>query len=74
MSQKYEWENSEVDLDFTHEQYDGKPSDAIKKAKENILKYLKKGNISQEQKEIYSAIYNALNYYSIMRILSWNVN
>ena len=36
MSQKYEWENSEVDLDFTHEQYDGKPSDAIKKAKENI--------------------------------------
>lgn len=55
------WEAPEVDLNFRH--YSGHPSDAIKLLKRNIENYLRKPNILKKDIEVYSAIYNALDYY-----------
>lgn len=55
------WEVPEVDLNLRH--YSGHPSDAIKLLKRNIEHYLRKPDVSQKNREVYSAIYNALNYY-----------
>lgn len=59
--EKRYWEAPEVDLNFRH--YSGHPSDAIKLLKRNIEKYLRKPNILKKDIEVYSAIYNALDYY-----------
>lgn len=55
------WEVPDVDLDFRH--YSGHPSDAIKELKRNIEKYLRKPDVPQQDKEVYSAVFNALDYY-----------
>jgi len=55
------WESPEVDLNLRH--YSGHPSDAIKLLKRNIEHYLRKPNVPTIHREVYSAIYNALNYY-----------
>lgn len=55
------WESPEVDLNLRH--YSGHPSDAIKLLKRNIEHYLRKPDVPTKDREVYSAIYNALNYY-----------
>ena len=55
------WETSEVDLNLRH--YSGHPSDAIKLVKRNIEKYLRKPGVPQKDREVYSAMYHALDYY-----------
>lgn len=60
----YEWEVSEIDLQLKH--YMGSSTDVIKKIKLDIEKYLKSSdNIPQKTREIYSAIYCALDYYRV---------
>ena len=53
------WETSEVDLNLRH--YSGHPSDAIKLVKRNIEKYLRKPGVPQKDREVYSAMYHALD-------------
>lgn len=55
------WEVPEVDLNLRH--YAGHPSDAIKLLKRNIEKHLKRPEVFQKDREVYSAVYNALDYY-----------
>lgn len=55
------WEVPEVDLNLRH--YAGHPSDAIKLLKRNIEKHLKNPEVFQKDREVYSAVYNALDYY-----------
>ncbi len=55
------WEVPEVDLNLRH--YAGHPSDAIKLLKRNIEKYLRNPLVPQKNREVYSAVYNALDYY-----------
>ncbi len=55
------WEVPEIDLNLRH--YSGHPSDVIKLLKMNIENYLKKPEVSQRNREVYSAVYNSLNYY-----------
>lgn len=54
------WEVPEVDLNLRH--YAGHPSDAIKLLKRNIEQYLR-NPCSSKNREVYSAVYNALDYY-----------
>lgn len=61
---KNEWEVPEVDLNLRH--YSGSVCDVFKKIKSDIVHYLSKPNVSNESRQIYSAIYNALNYYEIL--------
>jgi len=63
---KYDWEVPEIDLNLRNKKYKGKPSEAIKQLKDDIVNYLKKDNIPLKHQQIYSAIYNALNYYSLV--------
>ena len=58
---KEDWEVPEVDLNLKH--YSGHPSDVLKKIKHDIERYLIKEDIPLEKRQIYSAIYNAINYY-----------
>ncbi len=60
-NEKRFWEVPEVDLNFRH--YAGHPSDAIKLLKRNIEQYLRNPQVPQKNREVYSAIYNALDYY-----------
>ena len=55
------WEVPEIDLNLRH--YSGHPSDVIKLLKMNIENYLKNPEVSQRDREVYSAVYNSLNYY-----------
>ncbi len=55
------WEVPEVDLNLRH--YAGHPSDAIKLLKRNIEKYLRNPLVPKKNREVYSAVYNALDYY-----------
>lgn len=55
------WETSEVDLNLRH--YSGHPSDAIKLVKRSIEKYLRKPDVPLKDREVYSAMYHALDYY-----------
>lgn len=55
------WEVPEVDLNLRH--YAGHPSDAIKLLKRNIEQYLRNPLVPQKNREVYSAVYNALDYY-----------
>ncbi len=58
---RYDWEVPEIDLNLRH--YSGSVCDVFKKIKKDIVSYLSKPHISHKSKRIYSAIYNALNYY-----------
>lgn len=60
-SEKRYWEVPEVDLNLRH--YAGHPSDAIKLLKRNIEKHLRSPHVFQKDMEVYSAVYNALDYY-----------
>lgn len=60
-NEKRFWEVPEIDLNLRH--YAGHPSDAIKLLKRNIEQYLRKPQVSQRDREVYSAVYNALDYY-----------
>ena len=63
MEQKTEaWEVDDIDLDLRH--YSGHPTDVIKKIKLDIEKYLSSPKATEDQRMVYSAIYNALEYYS----------
>lgn len=66
---KYTWEVPEVNLNLRNSKYKGKASDAIKQLKDDIIFYLRGENVSLEQRQIYSAIYNALNYYNSVTYL-----
>lgn len=57
----YDWEVPEIDLQLKH--YIGNSTDVIKKIKLDIENYLKNNNIPQQTREIYSAVYCALDYY-----------
>lgn len=59
---KEPWEVSEIDLNLRH--YSGHPADVMKKIKNDIEQYLSNQDVSDEQRRIYSAVYNALEYYS----------
>ena len=59
-TKKY-WESKFIDLNLRH--YDGKPSDVFKHIQKQIVDFLQNGNPTQKQREIYSAIYNAINLY-----------
>ena len=61
MAKKESWEVDSIDLDFRH--YCGSQLDVIKKIKSDIELYLLSQNATEKQCEIYSAIYNALDYY-----------
>lgn len=67
MSKQHNWEVPEIDLNLRH--YSGHPSDVIKKLKYDIEKYLMNENIPQKNREIYSAIFNALDYYKMISYL-----
>lgn len=58
---KYFWEVDEIDLNLRH--YSGHPIDVIKKIKYNIEEFLSNPKVDNKTREIYSAIYNALDYY-----------
>lgn len=58
------WEVPNIDLNLRH--YSGSVSDVFKKIKNDIVNYLSKPNINPKSREIYSAIYNALNYYEML--------
>ena len=57
----YDWEVKDIDLQLNH--YIGNSTDVIKKIKSDIEKYLKNNNVSNKTREIYSAVYSALDYY-----------
>lgn len=61
---KNEWETPEIDLNLRH--YSGNVSDVFRKIKHDIVKYLMKPETTTYSKQIYSAIYNALDYYEIL--------
>ncbi len=58
------WEVDSVDLNLRH--YSGHPTDVIKEIKYDIEKYLSSPSVTDEQRRIYSAIYNALEYYTVI--------
>lgn len=58
---KADWEVNEIDLNLRH--YSGKPSDVIKKIKTSIEIFLSNPEVPEKTREVYSAIYNALDYY-----------
>lgn len=58
------WEVPSIDLNLRH--YSGSVSDVFKKIKYDIVNYLMNPNVSKEQRKIYSAIYNALDYYEVL--------
>lgn len=60
-NKKFFWEVDAIDLNLRH--YSGDPTDVIKKIKYNIEEYLSNPKVDEKTREIYSAIYNALNYY-----------
>ena len=66
MAKKEFWEVPEINLNFLDKKYKGKSTDAIKELKYSIEQYLARDDISQQNREIYSAIYNALNYYTVI--------
>ena len=59
---KEPWEVKEIDLNLRH--YSGHPADVMKKVKSDIERYLSNTEVSEEQRKVYSAVYNALEYYS----------
>lgn len=61
---KNEWEVPEVDLNLRH--YSGSVCDVFAKIKQDIVNYLSSPEIPNKSREIYSAIYNALNYYEVL--------
>ena len=61
MENKRYWESQFVDLNLRR--YDGKPSDVFKNVQKQILNFLQGDGPTQKQREIYSAIYNAINLY-----------
>ena len=67
MAKTYEWEVPEIDLNLRH--YDGRPTDVIKKIKNEIEKYLMNESVSDYNRKIYSAIFNALDYYKAISYL-----
>lgn len=62
--QKNSWEVPEIDLNLRH--YSGSVSDVFKKIKRDIVNYLMSPVATDESKRIYSAIYNALDYYEVL--------
>lgn len=58
------WEVPGIDLNLRH--YSGSVSDVFKKIKNDIVNYLMSPTATEKSKQIYSAIYNALNYYEIL--------
>lgn len=61
---KNSWEIPEVDLNLRH--YSGSVSDVFKKIKHDIVSYLMSPAATDASKKIYSAIYNALDYYEVL--------
>lgn len=61
---KNEWEVPEIDLNLRH--YSGSVCDVFKKIKQDIVNYLSTPNVPEKTRKIYSAIYNALNYYETL--------
>lgn len=61
MDIKEPWETEEIDLELRH--YRRHSLDVLKRVKLDIEKYLSNPAISQQQREIYSAIYNGIEYY-----------
>lgn len=61
---KNSWEVPEIDLNLRH--YSGSVSDVLKKIKRDIINYLITPTVSDSSRKIYSAIYNALDYYEIL--------
>ncbi len=61
---KNTWEVPEIDLNLRH--YSGSVCDVFKKIKQDIVNYLSTPNVSEKSRKIYSAIYNALNYYETL--------
>lgn len=57
----YSWENPKIDLNLRH--YKGSSSDVIKKIKMDIENFLSSEDVPKKTREIYSAIYCALDYY-----------
>lgn len=58
----------EIDLNLKH--YIGERTDVMKNLKSQIRMYLRNPNISQADRAIYSAIYNAVTYYQTISDLS----
>ena len=56
------WETDEIDLNLRH--YTGHPTDVIKRIKKEIEQFLSTKKTIDNQVRIYSAIYNALEYYT----------
>ncbi len=56
-----DWSTPRVDLNLRH--YSGKPTDVLKQVQNEIVDYLQSGMATQKQREVYSAIYNAINLY-----------
>ena len=68
MAKKEIWEVPEINLDLRNKKYKGKDIDAIIELKNSIEKYLTQNpNIDEKTRQVYSSIYNALNYYYIIR-------
>ena len=61
---KKEWEVPEIDLNLRH--YSGSVCDVFKKIKQDIVNYLSLPDVPEKTRQIYSAIYNALNYYETL--------
>ncbi len=55
------WEVDDIDLNLRH--YSGKPSDVIKNIKSKIEVFLSNPDVPYQTRAVYSAIYNALDYY-----------
>lgn len=64
--------NTLYEIDFNLRHYVGENSDVIKDVKNNIKNYLRNPNIPDFNRNIYSAIYNALTYYENIANLSTN--
>lgn len=60
--------DSEIDLNLQH--YVGERTDVLKKVQLEIKNYLRTAAITDSQRAIYSAIYNALTYYQMISDLS----
>lgn len=57
----HSWEVPDIDLNIRH--YTGSPSDTIRAIENSIVQYVNSPDCTLKQKQIYSAIYNALAYY-----------
>ncbi len=70
---KLDWEVEEIDLNIRH--YLGHHLQVFKSIKKDIENYLSNPDVPLEKRQIYSSIYNALNYYiAISNLPSENSN